>query len=50
MFLGLFETALVKNEHILWQLQQIYFNPDSNQSPGQVSLSVFVTLDTTITA
>ena len=44
--LKLFEAAIVSNNSTLWKLQQIYFNPDSNQSPEQVCLSVFVTVNT----
>ena len=46
MLLGLFEAALTGDSDTLWELQQIYFNPDSNQSPGQVCLSVTIHVDT----
>ena len=44
--IGLFESALTNDSYTLWQLRQIYFNPDSNQSPGQVCLSVTIYVDT----
>ena len=44
--IALFETALVNDSYNLWMLQQIFFNPDSNQSPRQVCLSVFATVGT----
>ena len=46
MLFGLFETALVNDNYALWKLQQIFFNPDSKQSPEQVCLMVSVKVDT----
>jgi hypothetical protein len=48
--IGLFKEAIMNDRYTqsLWKLQQIYFNPDSNQSPGQVCLSVLVTVDTIV--
>ena len=48
MLLGLFEEAIMNNDDTLWKLQQVYFNPDSNQSPEQVCLSVSVVADTIV--
>jgi hypothetical protein len=42
----LFETALVNDSYNVWKLQQLFFNPDSMQSPEQVCLSVSVIVDT----
>ena len=44
--IALFEEALVNDSYNLWILQQIFFNPNSNQSPRQVCLSVFATVGT----
>lgn len=45
MLLELFKEAIMNNDDTLWKLQQIYFNPNSNQSPGQVCISIFVNAD-----
>ena len=42
---GLFETALLNNSDALRTLQEIFFNPDSKQSPEKVCLSVSVSVD-----
>ena len=44
--IALFKTALVNDSYNLWMLQQVFFNPDSNQSPGLVCLAIFVMVDT----
>ena len=41
----LFETALLNDDDILWTLQDIYYNPDSKQSPEKVYLSVYISVD-----
>ena len=44
--IGLFEEALVTDNDSLWALQKTFYNPDSKQSPKQVCLSAFVTVNT----
>jgi hypothetical protein len=44
MLLGLFETALLNDSDALWMLQEIFFNPDSKQSPENVCLSVSISV------
>ena len=46
MLLGLFETALVNDSDTLQTLQEIYYNPNSKQSPENVCLSIFIAVDT----
>ena len=41
----LFEEALVSSSDSLWKLQQIYFDPSSDQSPALIYLSVSVTIN-----
>ena len=45
MLLGLFETALLNDNDVLWTLQEIFFNPDSKQSPENVCLSVSISVE-----
>ena len=45
LLLELFEEAM-NDSYTRWKLQQIYFNPDSNHSPGKVCLTAFVTVET----
>ena len=45
MLLDLFETALLNDSDALWTLQNIFFNPDSKQSPEKVCLSVSISVD-----
>ena len=44
--LKLFEEAIMNDNYTLWKLQQIYFNPNSRQSSGQVCLAVYVNAQT----
>ena len=43
--LGLFETALFNDSDALWTLQEIFFNPDSKQSPEKVCLSFSISVE-----
>ena len=44
MLLDLFETALRNDSDALWTLQEVFFDPDSKQSPEKVCLSVSVSV------
>ena len=45
---GLFEEALISSNGSLWQLQQYYFNPFSDQNSEVVSISIWVTANSII--
>ena len=44
MLLDLFETALQSDIDALWMLHDLFFNPDSKQSPEKVCLSVSISV------